>query len=142
MVEPAELITEIPLSTERLRLAVSGLGGLLGVLVLPTLSAWLGLFMQLIETDGGGLGPRRGVSGLAALRALALTILVGFIAVSWQQAASELRQIQSEAPIFGATLSGLGVGLALWAIYALGLSTLRADYERARLSRRSGGLLR
>lgn len=140
--EPAELITEIPLSTERLRLAVTGLGGLVGVLVLPTLSAWLGLFMQLIETDGGGLGPRRGVSGLSALRALGLTLLIAFLAVNWQQASSELRQIQSEAPIFGATLAGLGVGLALWAIYAVGLSTLRADWERARLTRRSGGLLR
>lgn len=135
---PAELIAEAPLSTERLRLAVTGLGGLLGVLVVPTLSAWLRLFMQLIETDGGGLGPRRRVSGLAALRAFAATLLIGFLAVNWQQAAGELRQIQSEAPVFGATLSGLGVGLALWVFYALGISTLRADYERARLSRRSG----
>jgi len=50
--------------------------------------------------------------------------------------------MQSEAPIFGATLSGFAVGLAIWTLYALGLSALRADFERARLSRRVGGLLR
>ncbi len=137
-----ELLAEIPLSTERLRLAVAGLGGIAGVLVVPVLSSWLGLLMQLLEGDSGGLGPRRGLSGLAALKALALTVVLAFIAVNWQQAASELRQMQSEAPIFGATLSGFAVGLAIWTLYALGLSALRADFERARLSRRVGGLLR
>lgn len=139
---PTELITEIPLSTERLRLAVAGLGGLAGALLVPVLSSWLGLLMQLLEGDSSGLGPRRGISGLAALKALLLTIVLAFIAVNWQQAASELRQMQSEAPIFGATLSGFAVGLAIWTLYALGLSALRADFERARLSRRVGGLLR
>lgn len=141
-VPPPEFIAEIPLSTERLRLVVSGLGGIAGALVVPVLSSWLGLLMQLLEGDSGGLGPRRGLSGLAALKALALTVLLAFIAVNWQQAASELRQMQSEAPIFGATLSSFAVGLAVWALYALGLSALRTDFERARLSRRIGGLLR
>jgi hypothetical protein len=142
-VDPTELIiTEIPLSTERLRLAVTGLGGIAGALLIPMVSSWLGLLMQLLEGDSGGLGPRRRISGLSALKALMLTILLAFIAVNWQQAASELRQMQAEAPIFGATLSGFGVGLAFWAVYALGLSALRTDYERARLSRRLGGLLR
>lgn len=140
---PAEfIVTEIPLSTERLRLAVAGLGGIAGALLIPMVSSWLGLLMQLLETDSGGLGPRRRISGLSALKALMLTILLAFIAVNWQQAASELRQMQAEAPIFGATLTSFGVGLAFWAVYALGLSALRADYERARLSRRVGGLLR
>lgn len=139
---PTELIVEIPLSTERLRLAVAGLGGIAGALLVPVVSSWLGLLMQLLEGDSSGLGPRRGISGLAALKALLLTILLAFIAVNWQQAASELRQMQSEAPIFGATLSGFAVGLAIWTLYALGLSALRADFERARLSRRVGGLLR
>jgi uncharacterized integral membrane protein len=141
-VSPTELIVEIPLSTERLRLAVAGLGGIAGALLVPVVSSWLGLLMQLLEGDSSGLGPRRGISGLAALKALLLTILLAFIAVNWQQAASELRQMQSEAPIFGATLSGFAVGLAIWTLYALGLSALRADFERARLSRRVGGLLR
>ncbi len=139
---PTELIVEIPLSTERLRLAVAGLGGIAGALLVPVVSSWLGLLMQLLEGDSSGLGPRRGISGLAALKALLLTILLAFIAVNWQQAASELRQMQSEAPIFAATLSGFAVGLAIWTLYALGLSALRADFERARLSRRVGGLLR
>ena len=139
---PTELIVEIPLSTERLRLAVAGLGGIAGALLVPVVSSWLGLLMQLLEGDSSGLGPRRGISGLAALKALLLTIRLAFIAVNWQQAASELRQMQSEAPIFGATLSGFAVGLAIWTLDALGLSALRADFERARLSRRVGGLLR
>ena len=139
---PTELIVEIPLSTERLRLAVAGLGGIAGALLVPVVSSWLGLLMQLLEGDSSGLGPRRGISGLAALKALLLTILLAFIAVNWQQAASELRQMQSEAPIFAATLSGFAVGLAIWTLYALGLSALRADFGRARLSRRVGGLLR
>lgn len=140
---PTELLAEVPLSTERLRLAVAGLGGIAGALLVPMLSSWLGLLMQLLEGDSaGGLGPRRRISGLSALKALGLTVLLAFIAVNWQQAASELRQMQVEAPIFGATLSGFGVGLAFWALYAVGLSALRADFERARLSRRVGGLLR
>lgn len=137
-----ELAAELPLSTERLRLAVQGLGGIAGALVMPMLSSWLGLLMQLLEGDRGGLGPRRRLSGLALLKALGLTVVLAFIAVNWQQAASELRQMQAEAPILGSTLAGFGVGLVFWAIYALAISALRADFERARLSRRIGGLLR
>lgn len=137
-----ELAPEVPLSTERLRLAVTGLGGIAGALIMPTLGSWLGLLMQLIEGDGNGLGPRRGVSSLSVLKSFVLTLLVAFIAVNWQQAASELRQMQVEAPILGSTLAGLGVGLAFWVVYALGLSALRADVQRARLGRRIGGLLR
>ena len=139
---PPELVAEIPLSTERLRLAVTGLGGIAGALVVPMLWSWLGLLMQLLEGDSGGLGPRRRLSWLAAVRALGLTLALAFIAFNWQQAASELRQMQAEAPIFGSTLAGIGVGLVFWAFYALGLSSLRTDFERARLSRRVGGLLR
>lgn len=137
-----ELTPEIPLSTERLRLAVSGLGGIAGALLVPMLSSWLKLLMQLLEGDGGGLGPRRRLSGWALLKALFLTVVLAFIAVNWQQAVSELRQMQSEAPILGSTLASVAVGLAFWAIYVLAISSLRADLERARLSRRIGGLLR
>jgi hypothetical protein len=141
-VAPPDLAAEIPLSTERLRLAVTGLGGIAGALVVPMLSSWLGLLMQLLEGDRGGLGPRPRLSGLSALKALMLTVLLAFIAVNWQKAAGELRQMQAEAPILGSTLAGFGVGLVFWAVYALAISSLRADFERARLSRRIGGLLR
>ena len=73
---------------------------------------------------------------------LVLTLLLGFIVMNWQQAASELQQVQAEAPIVGSTLTGFAVGLVLWLIYALGFGALRADWQRARTGRRIGGLLR
>lgn len=133
---------DAPMSTERLRQAVTGLGGLGGALLLPMLSSWLRLLMQLIEPDHSGLGRQQRLSSLAVARALVLTLTIGFIAMNWQQAASELRQVQAEAPIFGATLTGFGFGMALWLLYALGIGALRADWQRARTGRRIGGLLR
>jgi hypothetical protein len=139
---PPELLAEAPLSTERLRQAVAGLGGIAGALLLPMLSAWLRLLMQLLEPDHSGLGRQQRLSGLAVAWALVVTLAFGFIVMNWQQAASELRQVQAEAPIFGATLTSFAVGLGLWLVYAIGLSALRADWQRARTSRRIGGLLR
>ncbi len=133
---------DAPMSTERLRQAVAGLGGIAGALLMPMLASWLRLLMQLLEPDHSGLGRQQRVSSLAVARALVLTLLLGFIVMNWQQAASELRQVQAEAPIFGATLTGFVVGLVLWLIYALGVGALRADWQRARTSRRIGGLLR
>jgi hypothetical protein len=36
----------------------------------------------------------------------------------------------------------MGVGVVFWAVYALGLSALRADLQRRRTERRMGGVLR
>lgn len=130
------------MSSERLRQAVAGLGGIAGALLLPTLSSWLRLLVQLLEPDRSGLGQQHRLSGLAVARALVLTLVLGFIVMNWQQAASELRQIQAEAPIFGSTITGFAVGLGLWMLYALVLRALRGDWQRARTSRRIGGLLR
>lgn len=135
-------LADAPMSTERLRQAVIGLGGISGALLLPTLSSWLRLLVQLLEPDRSGLGQQQRLSGLAVARALVLTLLLAFIVMNWQQAASELRQIQAEAPIFGSTLTGFIMGLGLWLVYALGLRALRGDWQRARTSRRIGGLLR
>lgn len=135
-------VADAPMSTERLRQAVAGLGGLAGALLLPMLSSWLRLLMQLLEPDHSGLGRQQRLSSLAVARALLTTLLLAFIVMNWQQATSELRQVQAEAPIVGSTLTGFAVGLVLWLIYALGFGTLRADWQRARTSRRIGGLLR
>ncbi|MBK7824508.1 hypothetical protein [Nannocystis sp.] len=135
-------VVDAPMSTERLRQAVAGLGGLAGALLLPMLSSWLRLLMQLLEPNHSGLGHQQRVSGLAVARALLLTLLLGFIVMNWQQATSELQQVQAEAPIVGSTLTGFAIGLVLWLIYALGLGALRADWQRARTGRRIGGLLR
>lgn len=134
--------SDAPMSTERLRQAVTGLGGIGGALLLPMLSSWLRLLMQLIEPDHSGLGRQQRLSSLAVARALVLTLALGFIAMNWQQATSELQQVQVEAPIVGSTLTGFAVGLVLWLIYALGFGALRADWQRARTGRRIGGLLR
>ena len=141
MIGPAD-VGDAPMSTEQLRQAVAGLGGLAGALLLPMLSSWLRLLMQLLEPDHSGLGRQQRLSSLAVARALLLTLLLGFIVMNWQQAASELQQVQAEAPIVGSTLTGFAVGLVLWLIYALGVGTLRADWQRARTGRRIGGLLR
>jgi uncharacterized integral membrane protein len=135
-------VADAPMSTERLRQAVAGLGGLAGALLLPMLSSWLRLLIQLLEPDHSGLGRQQRLSSLAVARALLLTLLLAFVVMNWQQATSELRQVQAEAPIVGSTLTGFAVGLVLWLIYALGFGTLRADWQRARTSRRIGGLLR
>ena len=135
-------VADAPMSTERLRQAVAGLGGRAGALLLPMLSSWLRLLMQLLEPDHSGLGRQQRLSSLAVARALLLTLLLAFVVMNWQQATSELRQVQAEAPIVGSTLTGFAVGLVLWLIYALGVGTLRADWQRARTSRRIGGLLR
>ncbi len=139
---PLADVADAPMSIERLRQAVAGLGGLAGALLLPMLSSWLRLLMQLLEPDHSGLGRQQRLSSLAVARALMLTLLLGFIVMNWQQAASELQQVQAEAPIVGATLTGFVVGLVAWLIYALGIGTLRADWQRARTGRRIGGLLR
>ena len=135
-------VVDAPMSTERLRQAVAGLGGLAGALLLPMLSSWLRRLMQLLEPDHSGLGHQQRVSGLAVARALLLTLLLGFIVMNWQQATSELQQVQAEAPVVGSTLTGFAIGLVLWLIYAIGLGALRADWQRARTGRRIGGLLR
>lgn len=133
-------LADAPMSSERLRQAVTGLGGIAGALLLPTLSSWLQLLVQLLEPDRSGLGQTQRLSGLAVAWALVLTLVLAFIVMNWQQAASELRQIQAEAPIFGSTLIGFVVGLVMWLVYALGLRALRGDWQRARTGRRIGGL--
>ncbi|MCB9566948.1 MAG: hypothetical protein H6710_07015 [Myxococcales bacterium] len=131
-----------PATAERLSEAVAGLSGLVGFLLVPMMGAWLRLLLRFLESEGLGLGRRRRLGGLTLLRALALSILVIFLAFNWQRAAGELRELRFEAPVVGPTLAGLAVGAAFWAVYALGLRLLRADWQRARTGRRLGGLLR
>ncbi len=132
----------LPLSAERLRDAIMGLGGIAGFLLLPMLGAWLGLLLRFLEGDRGSIGPRRGgFSTLTFARALLLTVVFVFVLFNWQRAAGELREVQLEATVIGPTLTGALVGLALWATYALAIRVLRTDYHRVRLGgRRLGGL--
>ena len=130
------------LSAERLGDAVVGLAGLVGFLLIPALGAWLRVLLRFLEGESLGLGRRRRLSSLAALQALSLTALTAFLAVQWQKAGGELRELRFEAAIAGPSLRGAGVGLGFWLLYAVGLRILRADLARARTRRRLGGLLR
>ncbi len=139
---PEATAASLPLSAERLRDAILGLGGIAGFLLLPMLGAWLGLLLRFLEGDRGSIGPRRGgFSTLTFARALLLTIIFVFVLFNWQRAVGELREVQLEAAVIGPTLSGALVGLGLWATYALAIRILRTDYHRVRLGgRRLGGL--
>ena len=130
------------ITAERLSDAVAGLAGLVGFSLIPMLSAWLRLLLSFLESEGLGLGRRRRFAGLTLLRAILLSVVVIFLAINWQRAAAELREVRLEAPIVGPTLAGLAIGGVFWAIYALGLRLIRSDWRRARTRRRLGGLLR
>lgn len=130
------------LPAERLSDAVIGLAGLVGFLIVPTLSAWLRLLLRFLEGESLGLGRRRRLSSLSLLRALSLTALAAFLAVQWQRAGGELRELRYEAAVLGPSLQGAIIGLGLSLLYSLGWRLLRADLTRARTRRRLGGLLR
>jgi hypothetical protein len=131
-----------PITAERLSDAVAGLSGLVGFLLIPMFAAWLRLLLRFLESEGLGLGRRRRFAGLTLLRAILLSVVVIFLAFNWQRAAGELRELRVEAPVAVPTLAGLAIGGVFWALYALGLRLLRADWRRSRTQRRLGGLLR
>jgi hypothetical protein len=126
------------LSASDLELAVSGLSGIMGVLIMPTISAWLRLLLQWLESDRSGLGRNPRISGVGVLRALSTTLALGFFSVSLVRAAAEHRQAQPEAPVFGLTMTGIVVGVVFWAVYALALRGLRKDWKTMRQRRRIG----
>lgn len=128
---------------DQLELAVSGLAGIVGLLTLPAIGAWLRLIFQWIEADRSGLlqrGPR--ISGLMAVRAVLTTAALGFFLVALGRAAAELRDVRVEAPVFLSTVTGMVVGVMVWAIYAFTLRTLRHDAERRKQRRSMGSTLR
>jgi hypothetical protein len=121
---------------DQLELAVSGLSGLVGALLMPALGSWLRVLLQWIEYDRSGLGRQIRVSGMRVLWAVTATFAVLFFMAALARAASELREVRVEAPVFASILTGVFVGIVMWAIYAAGVTALRADYRRARQTRR------
>jgi hypothetical protein len=89
-----------------------------------------------------GTGQRRRISGMTMLRAAVFTLMLAFFLLTLLRAAGELREIHVEAPVVGPSLQGLAVGVGFWAVYALGMSALRAEGRRRRAERRVGGTLR
>lgn len=133
---------EVALPIEQLRQAVPGLAGITGLLLFPMLGAWMRLLLEAMEWGRPGINRPQRISGMSVVRAMGLTTLFLFFSFTTVRAAGELRSIQAEAPVISSGLQGMGVGIAFWAIYALGLSALRADARRRRTERRMGGVLR
>ena len=144
MADPLALLAFLPgqtMSTEQLRDAVPGLAGITGFVLLPMLGAWLRLLVQSLERNRPGLTRPRAMSSLGALRAIGFTLLFCFFLVTTVRAGDELRDIQTEAPVFGSSVQGLVVGMTIWAIYAVGISALRRGAgQRRRKEPRLGGL--
>lgn len=141
MVALLQLPGEFAMPTEQLRDAILGLAGITGLLLFPMLGAWMRLLLQYLERGRPGITRARPVSGLGFVRAVGTTALMLFFAFTMIRAASELRESHAEAPVFGSALQGVAVGVGIWAIYALGISTLmRGAKERLRGERRMGTL--
>lgn len=129
-------VGETLIGPDELELAVSGLSGLVGALLLPAIGAWLRVLLQWIESDRSGLGQQPRLSGLQILRALVTSFALFFFFIALGRAAGELREIRVEAPVFASIVTGLVAGVVFWAIYAAGISALQSDYQRAKQTRR------
>lgn len=133
---------DVAMPVAQLRLAVPGLGGIAGLLLLPMVGAWLRLALEYIEWDRTGITRPRRISGLTVLRAVSLSGLLTFFMLTMIRAAGDLRQLQAEAPVVSPALKGAAIGLAFWALYAVILSALRRDAKRVGSEHRMGGVLR
>lgn len=133
---------EVALPIEQLRQAVPGLAGIAGLLLFPMLGGWMRVLLRAIEWGRPGINRPQRISGLSIVQAVAITTLFLFFGFTTVRAAGELRAIQSEAPVVSTGLQGMVVGIGFWAIYALGVGTLRSDARRRRTERRMGGVLR
>lgn len=120
-------VGDVVTTPDQLALAVSGISGIVGFLVLPMFGAWLRILLRWLDADEASLNAPPRLRGTAIARALGLSFLVGFFLVALARAASELREIRIEAPVFGGIVWGVVVGGVLWAVYAIGVNTLRGD---------------
>jgi hypothetical protein len=127
---------------EQLRQAVPGLAGVTGLLLFPALGSWTRVLLEYLEWSRPGLGRPKGISGVRVGQSVLLSLLLGFFVLTLVRAAGELRHIQAEEPVVLPSIQGIVVGILFWAVYALGISALRADWRRRRSDRRVGGLLR
>lgn len=133
---------EVSMPLEQLRQAVPGLAGIVGFLLFPTFGAWLRLLLEFMEWNRPGLGRPKRISGWSALRAVGSTVALAFFVLTLFRAASDLRDVQAEAPVVGPSIQGAIVGVCFWALYALGWSGLRAEWRRRRSDHRMSRALR
>ncbi len=122
----------------RLEDAVAGLSGIVGFWALPTLLSYVRLLLEVLERRGG-LSAGRGVSSVRLAKAAVLTVVTAFFAYAWVRAATDLRDLQLEAPVLGPSLQGAVVGAAVYLVYSAGLSVLRRRGEHRRWERRLRG---
>ena len=115
-----------------LELAVSGLSGILGAMLLPTIGAGLRLLSQWLESGYAALGRNPRISGRWVLFALFLSIALLFVLFCLGRATTELREVRVEAPVVAQILVGLFSGLALSAVYLVAWVSLRRDMARRR----------
>lgn len=125
-------VGDVLTTPDQLALAVSGISGIVGFLVLPMFGSWLRILLRWLDADEASLNAPPRLRGSAVLRAVGLSLLVGFFLVALARAASQLREIRIEAPVFGGIVSGMVVGMVLWAVYAIGVNTLRSDLGSSR----------
>ena len=128
-------MNEAVMRPNELALAVSGLAGIVGFLLLPTIGGWLRIFLRFVES-GRRLGSTPRLSGGSIVVALGITVTLGFFSVAHIRAARQLRQVTREAPVFNTTVSSIAIGVAVWVCYALLVRQLRREYQRSRAHRR------
>lgn len=117
---------------DELELAVSGLAGLLGALLLPTVSAWLRVLFVWLESGYAALGRNPRLSGRWALLAAGLSLASLFTLFCLGRAASELRELRVEAPILATITVSIVVGFAMCAAYTVSYRMFRRDVSRRR----------
>ncbi|MEE9385212.1 MAG: hypothetical protein V3V08_17545 [Nannocystaceae bacterium] len=125
-------------SPQQLALAISGLAGIVGWLLWPTVASWLAFLVGWLDTGRSVLAGRRSWWGLGLLRAGLYSTLLMFVFAGLLRAVGELRQVRVEAPVFTDMVTGLLVGMAIWGLYAVIVRVLRRDLRRARHERRFG----
>lgn len=117
---------------DELELAVSGLAGILGAIVVPTAIAWIRVLFQWLESGYAALGRNPRLSGRWTLLSVGLSFTTLFVLFCLGRAASELREVRVEAPVFAKVAVGIIVGLGLCAVYTLIYRVFRRDVQRRR----------
>jgi len=125
-------VPETLATPDDLELAVSGLSGILGAMLLPTIGAWLRLLSQWLESGYAALGRNPRISGRWVLFALLSSVALLFVLFCLGRSTTELREVRVEAPVVAQIFVGMTVGLTISAAYLVAWVTFRRDLARRR----------
>jgi hypothetical protein len=117
---------------DELELAVSGLAGILGAILLPTVAAWLRLLSQWLESGYAALGRNPRISGRGVLFALGSSALLLFVLFCLGRATTELRELRVEAPVVAQIVLGIIIGITLGGLYMVAWVSFRRGVARRR----------